>query len=236
MSTTPTTGTAPDVTGPAAHRAVRYAKFTIGYNLVEGVVAVSAGAVAGAVSLVGFGIDSGIEVAAATVVLVRLLAEIRGGEPDEAKERKALKFIALTFFALAAYVTVEGVRGLVVGEKPDTSPVGIALTGLSIVVMPWLARVKRRAGREMNSRLVVADASETRLCAWLSVSTFAGLLAFAAFGWTWIDPVAGFVIAAFAVMEGREAWEGELVCDDGCENDEEPAASGTASSCPDDCD
>ncbi|WP_019711071.1 cation transporter [Streptomyces xinghaiensis] len=152
--------------------------------------------------------------AAATVVLVRLLAEIKGGEPDEAKERKALKFIALTFFALAAYVTVEGIRDLVADEKPDTSPVGIALTGLSIVVMPWLARVKRRAGLEMRSRLVVADAAETRLCAWLSVSTFTGLLAFAAFGWTWIDPVAGFVIAAFAVMEGREAWEGELVCDD----------------------
>ncbi|MCC9738894.1 cation diffusion facilitator family transporter [Streptomyces sp. MNU89] len=255
------TGATPDVTGPAAHRAVRYAKFTIGYNVVEGVIAVSAGAVAGAISLIGFGIDSGIEVAAATVVLVRLLAEIKGGEPDEAKERKALKFIALTFFALAAYVTVEGIRDLVADEKPDTSPVGIALTGLSIVVMPWLARVKRRAGLEMRSRLVVADAAETRLCAWLSVSTFAGLLAFAAFGWTWIDPVAGFVIAAFAIMEGREAWEGELVCDDGCDDggadedagagvgaDEERenagagervdgkgAPSGGRTSCPDNC-
>ncbi|GAB7035537.1 cation transporter [Streptomyces sp. NPDC021749] len=111
---------------------------------------------------------------------------------------------------------------------------GIALTGLSIVIMPWLARVKRKAGREMNSRLVVADAAETRLCAWLSVSTFAGLLAFALFGWTWLDPVAGFVIAAFAVMKGKEAWEGELVCDDDCD-DGKPAANGTTTSCSDGC-
>ncbi|AVH60811.1 MULTISPECIES: cation diffusion facilitator family transporter [Streptomyces] len=232
MSTAP--AATPDVTSPAAHRAVRYAKFTIGYNVIEGIIAVAAGTVAGAVSLIGFGIDSGIEVAAAVVVLVRLLAEIKGGEPDEAKERRALKFIAVTFFALAAYVTVEGVRDLIGGEKPDTSLVGIALTGLSIVIMPWLAHAKRKAGQEMNSRLVVADAVETKLCAWLSVSTFVGLLAFAAFGWTWLDPVAGFVIAAFAVMEGKEAWEGELVCDDGCEDDK-PAESGEAASCSDGC-
>lgn len=210
----------PDLRGPAARRAVRYAWFTIGYNVIEGVIAVSAGLAASAISLVGFGIDSGIEVAAATVVLVRLLAGLGGRGVDEAKERRALRFIALTFFALAAYVTVEGIRDLVTGEEPDTSIVGIALTGASIVIMPLLARVKRKAGMEMNSRLVVADAAETRLCAWLSVSTFAGLVAFALIGWTWIDPVAGFVIAAFAVMEGKEAWEGELVCDD---DDDGPA-------------
>ncbi|MGC4909523.1 cation diffusion facilitator family transporter [Streptomyces cyaneofuscatus] len=228
-----TTAAVPDVTGTAAHRAVRYAKFTIGYNVIEGVIAVAAGTVAGAVSLIGFGIDSGIEVAAAVVVLVRLLAEIKGGEPDETKERRALKFIAITFFALAAYVTVEGVRDLIGSEEPDTSIVGIVLTGVSIVIMPWLARAKRKAGLEMNSRLVVADAAETKLCAWLSVSTFASLLAFAVFGWTWLDPVAGFVIAAFAIMEGKEAWEGELVCDDGCEDGN--AAPSDGKSCSDDC-
>ncbi|MCX5302834.1 cation transporter [Streptomyces sp. NBC_00160] len=230
-----TTAAMPDVTGKAAHRAVRYAKFTIGYNVIEGIIAIAAGTVAGAVSLIGFGADSGIEVAAAVVVLVRLLAEIKGGEPDEAKERKALKFIAVTFFALAAYVTVEGIRDLVSGEKPDTSLVGIALTGVSIVIMPWLARAKRKAGLEMNSRLVVADAAETKLCAWLSVSTFAGLLAFAVFGWTWLDPVAGFVIAAFAIMEGKEAWEGELVCDDGCADDAKAETGTSGKSCSDDC-
>lgn len=231
MSSTPTTATTPDVTGKAAHRAVRYAQFTIGYNVIEGIIAITAGTVAGAVSLIGFGVDSSIEVAAATVVLVRLLAEIKGGEPDEAKERKALKFIAITFFALAAYVTVEGIRDLITGEKPDTSMVGIVLTGVSIVIMPWLARAKRKAGLEMNSRLVVADAAETKLCAWLSVSTFAGLVAFALLGWTWIDPVAGFIIAAFAIMEGKEAWEGELVCDDDCEDDDKPQSASETSSC-----
>lgn len=133
---------------------------------------------------------------------------------DEAKERRALRFVAVTFFALAIYLTVEGIRDLFLQARPETSVVGIVLTAASLVVMPTLARLKRRAGLAMGSALVVADAAETRLCAWLSVSTLAGLVAYAALGWSWIDPVAGFVIAAFALKEGREAWEGELVCDD----------------------
>lgn len=206
------------VTVPAlsadARRAVRLEQATIAYNVVEGIVAVAAGLTAGLVSLVGFGIDSGIEVAAAAVVLTRLAADLRGGQVDETKERRALRFIAITFFALAAYVTIEGIRRLAGAEEPDTSTVGVVLTGVSILIMPMLAHFKRRAGQAIGSRLVVADAAETRLCAWLSVSTFAGLLAYAVAGWTWLDPVAGFVIAAFAVVEGREAWEGELACDD----------------------
>jgi divalent metal cation (Fe/Co/Zn/Cd) transporter len=198
----------------AALRAVRYEQATIGYNLAEGVIAVLAGLGAGSIALVGFGFDSFIEVAAAAVVLHRLQAELKGGEPDPAKERSALRFIAITFFVLAAYVVFEGVRDLVTGNMPDTSPIGITLTGLSIVVMPLLARGKRKAGREMNSRLVIADAAETKLCGWLSVSTFAGLVAFALIGWTWLDPVTSFFIAIFALMEGKEAWEGELVCED----------------------
>jgi divalent metal cation (Fe/Co/Zn/Cd) transporter len=192
----------------AARRAVGYEALTIGYNVVEGVVAVTAGLVAGSVALTGFGVDSGIEVAAAGVVLWRLVAEFRGGVVDERKERQALRFIAVTFFALAAYVVLEGIRDLVTGEVPDTSMVGMVLTGLSIAVMPTLAWAKRRAGEELGSRLVIADAIETKLCAWLSVSTFAGLVAFAVVGATWIDSLAGFVIAWFAVGEGREAWEG----------------------------
>ena len=217
------TGTAARPTmSPAARRAVAYEGVTIGYNILEGVVAVTAGLVAGSVALTGFGVDSGIEVAAAVVVLVRLLAEVRGHGVDERKEGLALRFIALTFFALAAYVLVEGTRDLVTGATPDTSPVGIGLTAASIVVMPWLARAKRRAGVQLGSRLVIADAAETRLCAWLSVSTFLGLLGFAASGATWIDSVAGFVIAYFAVREGREAWSGEIACeddDDDCDDD-----------------
>lgn len=192
-----------------ARIAVGLAWFTIAYNIVEGVIAIWAGLAAGAVSLVGFGVDSGIEVAAAAVVLVRLTAELRGAEPDERKERIALRFIAVTFFLLAAYLVFEGIRDLVVGERPDTSVVGIVLTGVSILVMPALAWFKRRVGSRLESRLVLADAAETALCAWLSVSTFVGLVLYALLGWTWLDPVAGFVIAVFAIIEGREAWLGE---------------------------
>lgn len=151
--------------------------------------------------------------AAAGVVLHRLLSDLRGGEVDADAERRSLRFIALTFVALALYISVEGVRRLVTGHAPDASPVGIALTGLSIVVMPWLARAKRRTGEAIGSALLVADATETRLCAWLSVSTFAGLVAYARLGWAWLDTVAGLVIAGFALKEGREAWNGELTCD-----------------------
>lgn len=198
-----------------ARRAVRLEQLTIAYNVVEGVVAVGAGLASGLVSLVGFGIDSGIEVAAAASVLDRLRAEVHGGAVDEARERRSLRYIALTFFALAAYITAEGVLRLFGDETPDGSAVGIALLAASVVVMPWLATAKRRAGEELGSRLVVAEAAETRLCAWLSLSTLVGLVAFTALGWSWLDAVAGFVIAAFAVLEGREAWEGELGCDDG---------------------
>lgn len=202
---------------PDAQRAVHLERVTIAYNAVEGVVAVAAGLVAGLVSLVGFGVDSGIEVAAAAVVLARLMAEARGEGVDHLKEGRALRFIALTFFALAGYVVLEGLRNLLIGEVPDSSPVGVALTATSVVLMPLLARAKRRTGKAMGSRLMIADAAETQLCAWLSVSTFLGLAAYAAFGWTWLDSAAGFVIAYFAVREGREAWRGEIVCEDGCE-------------------
>lgn len=204
-------------TTSAGARALQLERATIGYNVIEGVVAVAAGVAAGLVSLIGFGVDSGIEVAAASIVLARLTAELRHGEVDDQKERRALRFIAVTFFALAAYLVAEGVRSLLADEQPDTSVVGIVLTGVSVVIMPTLARYKRRAGEAMGSRLVVADAAETKLCAWLSVSTFAGLLAYAVFGWPWLDAVAGFVIAGFAIVEGREAWDGEVACGNGCD-------------------
>ena len=197
-----------------AERAIVLERVTIGYNVVEGLIAVTVGIIAGSIALTGFGFDSWIEVTAAAVVLRRLRAEVAGGEPDEAKERRALRVVAVTFFVLAVYVTVEGIRDLVVGDEPSISVVGIVLTALSAVIMPALARLKRTVGQAMNSRLLLADAAETKLCAWLSVSTLAGLAGFAAFGLSWIDPLAGFVIASFAVREGREAWEGELVGDD----------------------
>ena len=197
-----------------AQRAIVLEQVTIGYNVVEGIIAVTFGIIAGSIALTGFGFDSWIEVTAAAVVLRRLRAEVAGEEPDEAKERRALRIVAVTFFVLAVYVTVEGLRDLVVGDEPAITVVGMVLTALSAVVMPALARLKRAVGEAMNSRLVLADAAETKLCAWLSVSTLAGLAGFAAFGLSWIDPLAGFVIAYFAVREGREAWEGELVCED----------------------
>ena len=170
-----------------AARAIVLERVTIGYNVVEGVIAVTFGILAGSIALTGFGFDSWIEVTAAAVVLRHLWAEVAGAEPDEEKERRALRVVAATF-VLAIYVTVEGVRDLVAGDKPSITVVGIILTALSAVVMPALARLKRAAGEAMNSRLVLADAAETKLCAWLSVSTLAGLAGFATFGWSWIDP------------------------------------------------
>ena len=195
-------------------RGIRLEQFTITYNVFEGIIAISAGLIASYVSLVGFGVDSGIEVFAATLVLIRLRAQFYGGDFDEAKERKALKLIALTFFALAAYVSISSVRNLVFGGNPEVSEVGIALTLLSVLIMPYLAHLKMKTGKQIGSTLLMADAKETRLCAWLSVSTLAGLVSFYFLGYDWIDSVASLVIAIFAIVEGREAWSGELVCDD----------------------
>jgi len=192
-------------------RGLRLAVLTVGYNVAEGAVAITAGLLAGLVSVVGFGVDSAIESVAGVLVALRLSARLRHGGTDERRERRALRLVAVTFFLLAAYVVVEGVRSLVEGEAPDRSPVAIALLLASIVVMPVLAAAKRRVGLRLRDNLVLADAAETRICVLLSVSTLLGLVMFELTGAAWIDPVAGFVIAAFAVHEGREAWEGELV-------------------------
>lgn len=196
-------------------RGLRLARFTVAYNVVEGAVAVTFGLLAGLVSLVGFGLDSGIESVSAVLVGLRLAARLRHGEADEVKERRALKAVAVTFFLLAAYVVVEGIRSLLGGETPERSTVGIVLLALSIVVMPVLARAKRRVGEQLGGDpLILADAAETRICVLLSISTLLGLVVFTLTGAAWLDPVAGFVIAVFAINEGREAWEGELVEDD----------------------
>ena len=196
-------------------RGLRLAQFTVAYNLVEGAVAITAGILAGLVSLIGFGLDSGIESAASVLVGLRLAARLRHGEADEAKERRALKAVAVTFFILAAYVIIEGIRSLLEGEAPDQSTIGVVLLAASVVVMPILARAKRRVGEALGGdQLILADAAETKICVLLSISTLAGLVLFSLTGAAWVDPVAGFVIAAFAIHEGREAWEGELVEDD----------------------
>ena len=208
MTATPTDAETIQLT----HRGLRLAQFTVAYNVVEGVVAVTAGLMAGLVSLVGFGLDSGIESAASVLVGLRLAARLRHGDADDAKERRALKAIAVTFYVLAGYVTVEGIRSLVGDETPDRSTVGIVLLVVSVIVMPVLAAAKRRVGNALGGdRLILADAAQTRICVLLSISTLLGLGLYALTGATWLDPVAGFVIAAFAIHEGREAWEGELV-------------------------
>lgn len=192
-------------------RGLRLAQFTVAYNVVEGVVAVTAGLMAGLVSVIGFGIDSGIESIAAVLVGLRLAARLRHGRADEAKERLVLRAVAVTFFILAAYVTVEGIRRLVDGGAPDSSPLAIAILAASLVVMPVLAAAKRRVGLALRDNLILADAAETRICVLLSASTLAGVVLFQLTGAAWLDPVAAFVIAVFAIHEGREAWEGELV-------------------------
>jgi divalent metal cation (Fe/Co/Zn/Cd) transporter len=196
-------------------RGLRLAQFTVGYNVLEGIVAIGAGLAAGLVSLIGFGVDSGIESFSAVLVTVRLLARLRSGSTDPARERAALRLVAATFFLLAGYVTVDGVVSLVAGERPDTSLLGLGVLGASLIVMPLLAAAKRRVGLALGDNLILADAAETRICVLLSLSTFAGLALFALTGAAWLDPVAGFVIAGFAVREGIEAWHGELGEDHG---------------------
>jgi divalent metal cation (Fe/Co/Zn/Cd) transporter len=195
-------------------RGLRLAQFTVGYNIVEGAVAITAGLMAGLVSVIGFGIDSAIESIVGVLVALRLSARLRHGHADEAKERLVLRLVAVTFFILAGYVTVEGVRSLLVGETPDNSPVALVLLVASLIVMPLLAAAKRRVGLTLRDNLILADAAETRICVLLSISTLFGLGLYELTGAAWLDPLAGFVIAAFAIHEGKEAWEGELVDDD----------------------
>lgn len=192
-------------------RGLRLAQFTVAYNVVEGVVSIAAGVTASLVSVVGFGLDSGIESASAVLVGLRLAARLRDGRSAEKREKATLRFIAITFFLLAAYVTANGIRNLIVGERPDTSIVGAIVLAASIVVMPILAAMKKRVGTLLGDKLILADAAETRICILLSASTLVGLLFYALSGAAWLDAAAGFVIALFAIHEGREAWRGELV-------------------------
>lgn len=180
---------------------------TISYNVIEAIVAISAGTVAGSTALIGFGLDSVIEVASAAAVAWQF-----SGPDPEARERIALRIIAVSFFALAGYVAVEAVRTLLDADAAGTSTVGIALAAVSLLVMPLLSLAQRRAGRELESASAVADSKQTLLCTYLSGVLLAGLLLNSLFGWAWADPIAALVIAVVAVREGREAWRGEHCC------------------------
>lgn len=188
-------------------RAVTLAWLTVAWNAVEAMVAIGAGAAAGSLALIGFGLDSSIEVASALIIIWQFAS------PDEEREQRALRLIALSFFALALYVTAQALVDLAVGDEPESSTIGIVLALVSLVVMPLLASAKRATGRRLGSATVVADSQQTWLCTSLSAVLLVGLLLNAAIGWWWADPLAALVIAALAIREGREAWRGENCCD-----------------------
>ncbi len=185
---------------------------TVGWNILEGIIAVGAGLAAGSIALIGFGVDSFVETISGAVIIWRLMAETRGQHDDEAIERierRAERFVGAAFLLLAAYVAFEAVRSLINQDAPDASPVGIALTAVSIVVMLWLARAKRRVGEALGSRAMIADAQQTYACWYLSVVALAGLALNAVFGLWWADPVAALGITVLLVREGIEALRGE---------------------------
>lgn len=179
---------------------------TIGY-VVEAVIAVTAGNAASSAALIGFGLDSVIEVASAAAVAWQFSA------PDpQTRERAALRVIALSFFALASYITLTSVRDLSGPDQAHPSPAGIALAAVSLLVMPLLSHAQRRAGRALGSVSAVADSHQTLLCTYLSAVLLVGLLLNALFGWYWADPITALVIAAVAFHEGRQAWRGQRCC------------------------
>jgi divalent metal cation (Fe/Co/Zn/Cd) transporter len=204
---------------------------TISYNVVEAVVAISAGVAASSTALIGFGLDSVVEVGSAAAVAWQFAA------PDpQRREKTALRLIAVSFFALAAYVTVESVRALLGPAEAQHSPVGIGLAALSLLVMPVLSYAQRRAGREFGSASAVADSKQTLLCTYLSAILLVGLVANSTLGWWWADPLAAFVIAAVAIKEGREAWRGDTCCPPAAALAADPGKSDVdAGTCADGC-
>ncbi len=179
---------------------------TIGWNSLEAAVAVGAGLLAGSIALVGFGVDSVIESLSGAVLLWRLAAS------GEDRERVALKIVGISFLALAAYVAFDAAKSLLAYELPDASYVGIALAVASLIVMPLLARAKRRVAATLNSRAMLADSRQTDICAYLSAILIAGLGLNALFGWWWADPVAGLVMVPIIAREGIAALRGETCC------------------------
>ena len=207
---------------------------TISYNVVEAVVAITAGTIASSSALIGFGLDSTVEVISAAAIAWQF-----AGSDHAARERVALRVVAGSFFALAAYVTVQAVRSLTASSTADHSSIGITLAAVSLVVMPFLSWAERRTGRELGSASVVADSKQTLLCTYLSAVLLVGLVLNSTLGWSWADPLAALVIAAVAVREGIEAWRGDACCVPPTvllAGDERPGEScGCAEGCSDSC-
>ena len=180
---------------------------TISYNVLEAIIALSEGARVSSTALIGFGLDSVIEVSSAAAVAWQF-----AGKDPESRERVALRIIAFSFFALAVYVTVDAIRSLFGIGEAEHSIVGITLAAVSLTIMPVLSWAQRRAGRELGSLSAVADSKQTLLCTYLSAVLLVGLLLNSLLGWSWADPVAALVIAAIAVKEGINAWQGDTCC------------------------
>ncbi|MDT7760577.1 MAG: hypothetical protein QOH27_6475 [Mycobacterium sp.] len=180
---------------------------TISYNVIEAAVALTEGARVSSTALIGFGLDSVIEVSSAAAVAWQF-----AGRDPEAREKTALRIIAVSFFGLAAYVTVEAVRSFLGVGEARHSTIGIVLAAMSLVIMPVLSYAQRRAGRELGSLSAVADSKQTLLCTYLSAVLLVGLVLNSLFGWSWADPIAALVIAGIAVREGVHSWNGDACC------------------------
>jgi divalent metal cation (Fe/Co/Zn/Cd) transporter len=193
----------------ALRRGITLEGVTVGYNTVEGLVAIAAGIAAGSVALTGFGIDSVIEVTSGALLWWRLRAELGLAALGPTVERRAARGAGFLLLALGVYIVTDSVRVLVTGSRPESSPIGIVLTALSLIVMPLLARAKLGVAATLGSRALRADAHETIVCAWLSATTLLGLGLNAALGWWWADPIAALAMLPLIVREGLEAWRGE---------------------------
>ncbi|MEV0298587.1 cation transporter [Nocardia sp. NPDC050710] len=221
----------PTTAGPSTQRRELLARrirwfvaATISYNIIEAIIALTEGTRVSSTALIGFGLDSVIEVPSAAAVAWQF-----AGRDPETREKIALRIIAFSFFALAAYITVDSIRGLLGIGEAQHSPIGITLAAVSSVVMPVLSWAQRRAGRELGSVSAVADSKQTLLCTYLSVVLLVGLLLNSLLGWSWADPIAALVIAAIAIKEGINAWRGDTCCPT-------PAATGTTEHDCDCCD
>lgn len=196
-------------------RGRRLEYFTIAYNSLEGLIAISAGLVAGSIALVGFGFDSIIEVTSGATLVWRLNSDA-DEERRERVEAIALRIVGVCFLLLAVYVTYDSIKSLVLREPPRESIVGIALAAVSVVVMPLLVRAKKKVARGITSGALMADSKQTELCTYLSAILLGGLLLNAFFGWWWADPIAALIMVPIIAKEGVEALRGETCCDEDC--------------------
>lgn len=196
-------------------RGLSLSYITLAYNSLEGIIAIAAGIVAGSIALVGFGADSLIELAASAAAIWRLHSDLDPGRRQRA-ERVSLRLIGISFLSLAAYVAADAVKSLIAREVPDESPVGIALAAASLVVMPLLARAKRRVARAMDSDALAADAQQTTFCTYLSAILIVGLILNATVGWWWADPVAALGMVPIIAREGIQGVRDRALCSHDC--------------------